>query len=73
MSGIPVVRHAPMGRQIQPIPVILRHLRCTRWKVIVRGNVMQDIINLAAAVRHVQVSVRRIYHNHVHAIQPARN
>ena len=36
-------------------------------------RVNQDIINLAAVARPVRVSVRQIYHNRVHAIQPARN
>ena len=36
-------------------------------------SISQDIIKAAAAARHVRVSVRQIYHNHVHAIQPARN
>lgn len=55
--GIPVVRHVPMDPKIQYIQVIQPHRLCMLWKVIARGNVMQDIIVM---VIFVWVALKRI-------------
>ena len=68
MRPVPTAVHQPVENTITVVRVMprLQHVQSAYL-------VNQDIIKAAAAVRHVQVSVRRIYHNHVHAIQPVRN
>ena len=68
MRPVPTAVHQPVADNITVVRVMprLQHVQSAYL-------VNQDIIKAAAAVRHVQVSVRRIYHNHVHAIQPVRN
>ena len=68
MRPVPTAVHQPAADNITVVRVMprLQHVQSAYL-------VNQDIIKAAAAVRHVQVSVRRIYHNHVHAIQPVRN
>ena len=68
MRPVPTAVHQPVAHNITVVHAVhrLQHVQSAYL-------VNQDIIKAAAAVRHVQVSVRRIYHNHVHAIQPVRN
>ena len=68
MRPVPTAVHQPVAHNITVVRVMprLQHVQ-SAYRVI------PAITKAAAAVRHVQVSVRRTYHNHVHAIQPVRN
>ena len=68
MRPVPTAVHQPVENTITVVRAMPR-LQHAQSAYLVN----QDIIKAAAVARHVQVSVRRIYHNHVHAIQPARN
>ena len=68
MRPVPTAVHQPAAHNITVVRAVhrLQHVQSAY-------RVNQDIINLAAVARPVRVSVRQIYHNRVHAIQPARN
>ena len=68
MRPVPTAVHQPVVHNIMVVHAVHR-LQHAQSAYLVN----QDIIKAAAAVRPVRVSVRRIYHNHVHAIQPVRN
>ena len=68
MRPVPTAVHQPAAHNITVVRAVHR-LQHAQSAYLVN----QDIIKAAAAARPVRVSVRRIYHDHVHAIQPARN
>ena len=68
MRPVPTAVHQPVAHNLMVVHAVhrLQHVQ-SAYRVI------PAITKAAAVVRHVQVSVRRTYHNHVHAIQPVRN
>ena len=68
MRPVPTAVHPPVAHNITVVRAVhrLQHVQSAY-------RVNQDIINLAAVAHLVQPSVRQIYHNHVHAVRPARN
>ena len=68
MRPVPMAVHLPVAHNITVVRAVRRHPHVQSAYLVT-----QDITKAAAAVQPVQLSVRQICHNHVHAIQPARN
>ena len=68
MRPVPMAVQQPAENTITVVRAMHRHQHAQSAYLV-----NQDIIKAAAAAHLVQLSVRRTYHNHVHAIQPARN